>query len=235
MKIHRIDQRTEEWFNLRAGIPCTSGFKNIITPLGKPTTGDRRETYRNRLVAERLLGYSMDDRFENYWTLRGKEMEHPAAEAFMRFRGVELLNGCFITDDDETIGCSPDRIIGTSYEDARECLEMKAPAPWTHLGYLLDGPGKDHKQQVQGQLLIGEFEINHFWSYHPQMPPCHVMTERDEEFIAKLVVELAVFCDELDHEEARARAMGEFIPGREPPMDVPGVFPWVQTGAGRMQ
>lgn len=226
MKIHHVEQRTDAWFRLRMGIPCTSGFKNIITPGGKPTTGDRRTKYMNRLLAERLLQRSMDDKFENYWTERGKELEPLAAVAFAEFTKCPLLDGCFLTDDNERIGCSPDRIIGTDYADARMALEMKAPSPWEHLGYLLQGLGTDYKPQVQGQLLVGEFDMMHFWSWHPQMPPYHIITVRDEEFIEKLARELFFFCEELDSEEARARAMGTFTPGREAE-HIPGVFPWM--------
>lgn len=226
MKIHHIEQRSEAWFDKRKGMPCTSGFKNIITPTGAPTKNERRTKYRNRLIAERLLGYNMDDKFENQWTLRGKELEPQAAEEFAKFYGVDLIDGCFITDDDERIGCSPDRIIGLNYDDATAALEIKCLSPWEHLGLLLDGPDKDYKQQVQGQLLVGEFDRVHLWAWHPQMPPVHVPTERDDEFIEKLIKELAIFCAELDREEAKARELGEFTPGREPPIYTPGVFPW---------
>lgn len=240
MKIHQVEQRTPQWFELRKGIPCTSGFKNIITPKGVPTTGERRKKYLWRLICERLLDYSMDDKFENYWTVRGKELEPQAAAAFEAQHGVVLKDGAFITngleyrvrngDDqdgpvlysgDDAYGCSPDRVINKN-----ECVEMKCPSPWEHLGYMLGGLGVDYKQQVQGQLLIGEFEVNHFWSFHPQMPPLHVATPRDEAFIERLSRELVYFTQELEHETARARAMGVFIPGREPPIDIPGVFPW---------
>lgn len=227
MKIHHIEQRSDAWYDKRKGMPCTSGFKNIITPKGVPTTGERRRKYLHRLLAERLLGYNMDDKFENQWTLRGKELEPQAAEAFAKHYGVDLIDGCFITDDDETVGCSPDRIIGLSYEDATAGLEIKCLSPWEHLGYLLEGPGTDFKQQVQGQLLVGEFDRMHFWSWHPQMPPVHIVTERDEPFIEKLAEELAFFCRDLDNEEARAREYGEFTPGREPPIYTPGTFPWM--------
>lgn len=226
MKIHHVEQRTDAWFRLRMGIPCTSGFKNLITPKGKPTKNERRTKYMNRLICERLLQYSMDDKFENYWTERGRDLEHPAAEAFAEFTGYQLLDGCFLTDDKQRIGCSPDRIIGDSYKDARMALEIKCPSPWEHLGYLLQGLDDDYKSQVQGQLLVGEFDMMHFWSWHPQMPPYHIVTVRDDDYIEVLARELLIFCKTLDDETERARAVGEFKPGREA-MYTPGVFPWM--------
>lgn len=230
MRIHRVEQGSAEWFSMRMGIPCTSGFKNVVTPKGAPTISERRNKYRYRLVAERLLRYSMEDKFENYWTLRGKEMEAQAADAFAGFMGVELEDGCFITSDDGRLGCSPDRIVRDSHP--RAALEIKCPAPWTHVGYLLDGPGDDYRQQVQGQMMVGEFEAVHFWSWHPQMPPKHIVTLRDDNFIAALTMGLDVFCDSLDEAEAKAREMGMFTPGLEPPIELPGIFPWAKAGHG---
>jgi hypothetical protein len=224
MKIHPVDGGSAAHFALRIGIPCTSGFQNIITPKGVPTTGERRRSYMHRLIAERLLDYSMESRFENHWMLRGRELEPQAADAFGHWAAVPLLgDGVFITSDDGRVGASPDRLLGL-----HEALEIKCPSPPVQVGYLLEGPGADYKQQVQGQLWVGEFEAVHFWAWHPQMPPVHVATERDEGFIEKLAAAVTAFCDELDQETERCRRMGLFIPGQEPPLDIPGRFPWMQ-------
>jgi hypothetical protein len=232
MKIHRVEQGSEAWFDLRKGIPCTSGFQNIITPKGAPTTGERRRKYMHRLIAERLFGYSMEDKFENFWTLRGKELEPRAAAAFAAELDCELDDGCFITTDDEKLGCSPDRIVHNKFADVsiREGVEIKCPSPWQQVGYVLEGPGDNYRQQVQGQLMVGEFDVMHFWAWHPQAPPYHFPTTRDDAFIAKLARELYFFNEELEAETERARTQGLWTPGRAPPADVPGVFPW-QDGA----
>lgn len=237
MKTYRTTQRSEEWYELRRGLPCASGFQYIITPKGVPTSGERRRAYMHRLIAERLLGYSMETRHINYWTQRGGEMEPQAMAAFAKQFGREVEDGeFFITNDFGTVGCSPDYIL-KSPPKFREGVEIKAPAPWTQVGYLLEGPGDNYRQQVQGQLLVGEFDVMHFYSYHPQMPPCHVRTVRDESFIEKLVKELAIFLVDLDKEEARVREMGTFTPGREARVeDLPGIFPWTGgngNGGGR--
>jgi hypothetical protein len=60
------------------------------------------------------------------------------------------------------IGCSPDRVIG---DDG--LLEIKCPAPQTHVGYMLTRTvDKDYFPQVQGQLLITERNWVDVQSYH---------------------------------------------------------------------
>ena len=66
-------------------------------------------------------------------------------------------------------------------------MEIKCPAPATHVEYLRGGvlPSK-YKQQVMGCLWITGRQWWDFMSYHPNMKPLIVRVERDEEFIAAL-------------------------------------------------
>jgi hypothetical protein len=66
-------------------------------------------------------------------------------------------------------------------------LEIKCPAPATHVSYLRDGtlPSK-YYQQVMGCLWITGREWWDFMSYHPSMKPLIVRVERDEEYIKSL-------------------------------------------------
>ena len=239
MKMHPCEPRSEAWYQMRLGMPCSSGFQYIITPLGAPTTGERRMAYMHRLIAERLLGYSMEKREHTYWTDRGGELEPAAAAAFAKKTSKSFWEGSyFLTNDEETLGCSPDYIIQSSaawHGHRGEALEIKAKAPWNHVGYLLEGPGREYKQQVQGQLWVGEFDVVHFWAYHPQMPSVHIEIQRDEAFIEKLKKEVGFFLRDMAKEEARVRAMGTFVPGHEHelrPDELPGVFPWRQDVGG---
>lgn len=236
MKMHKIEPRSEAWYAMRIGMPCSSGFQYIITPTGKPTGGERRAGYMHRLIAERLLGYSMERREHTYWTDRGGGLEPEAATAFAKKAGVEFMEGSwFVTNNAGTLGCSPDYILKPNDRWAHAALEIKCKAPWNHVSYLLEGPGNDYKQQVQGQLWVGGFEVVHFFAFHPQMPPVHIETRRDEAFIERLKKEVEFFLIDLDKEEARCRAMGTFIPGREHeivPEELPGVAPWRQDVGG---
>jgi hypothetical protein len=207
MKHYDCDQYTEDWKRLRMGIPTASNFHLLMTPGGKPTAPDNKERrqYLYRLVAERILQTPMPDRFAgNQFTEDGHAREDAAAELFQKaVKGRSIMPGGFMTSDDGRIGCSLDRIMGGC-----EAVEIKAPAPWTHIGYMVDGPGDRYRPQVQGQLLITEFMCCHFWSYHPQFAPVHIVTTPNERYITVLRVQLDLFLEELDNVERWVRRQG---------------------------
>ena len=131
---------------------------------------------------------------------------------------VRLEPGGFVTTDDGRLGSSPDRVL----KGMKEAVEIKCPAPQTQTRYLLDGPGDDYRAQVQGHLLVGEFQACHFYTYHPQMPPYHKITLPDRHYMAALQSALNAFCDALDVMTARARSLGVYVVTRqvETPFDV---------------
>ena len=214
MKFLQVDQNTDEWRKARLGMPTSSNFHLIITPEGEPTKGrtklvgnKERRAYLFRLVAERILGVPMPPRFEgNEYTERGIEMEPRAVAALEKVLGATMNDGGVAISDDGRYGCSPDRIFRSA--DGMMGVEVKCPAPWTHIGYMIDGPGEKYKPQVQGQILTAHFRAVHFWSYHPSFAPVHIVTFPDEAYIRKLSNLLSLFCLELDATEAWVRRHG---------------------------
>ena len=100
---------------------------NVLTPTGAPTKGDRRNKYKFRLVAERLLQQSMDDRYESYWMRRAKELEPQARTSFVGF-----LSNC---GGIEEVGREIDDVVGASVGDNRHrSLARHADAPVTYPG-----------------------------------------------------------------------------------------------------
>lgn len=209
---HQHEQYSDEWYRDRIGIPSASQFHNIITPLGVATRGDRRKRYMYRLVAERLLQQSMDDFAGSYWMKRGKGLEDEATQAFMTHMGIDkgwrLEKIGFCTSDDGKIGCSPDRVLRKG--KVSEGVEIKCPAPWTQVEYLLEGVYGNFKPQVQGHMMICDFKCMHMFSYHPLMPPVHVRTLRDNDYIERLAKELFFFCNEVDICYERAKRIGPY-------------------------
>lgn len=236
MKIYTMEQGSDEWYAKRIGIPTASQFHNILTPTGAPTTGDRRRKYMYRLVAERLLQQSTDDRFENYWTRRGKELEPEAREAFLAYIRVadSIERVGLITTNDGKIGCSPDGFLHIGGKRSREIVEIKCPSPWVQIEYLLEGTENNYKPQVQGHMLVSGGECVHLWCYHPQMPAHHIQILRDPDYIKKLARGLFDFCNELDAETDRAARKGPYTLSKLLKMsaemgdDIPGTFPWLQ-------
>jgi len=205
MKFHEVEQYSTEWWRVRMGIPTASNFHLFMTPGGKPTAPDNKERrkYLYRLVAERILQEPMPPRFEgNEYTERGREMEDEAAKAFSERTGLSVMPGGFMTTDNGRYGCSLDRLMKIG------AVEIKAPAAWTHIQYLVEGPGDRYKPQVQGQLMISGFITVDFWSWHPRFAPVHIMTKSDERYQARLRQELGLFCEELDNVEEYVRRHG---------------------------
>jgi hypothetical protein len=207
-KIHRVDQGSAEWYKLRLGIPTASMFHKIVTPGGKESTQAR--AYMYRLIAERLLRDTMDQMPYVEWAERGKVVQPQAEQQFELVNEVKLEPGGFVTTDDGRLGCSPDALVMIKGVPC-EPVEIKCPAPWTQIGYLLDGPGNDYKPQVQGQLYVGAFDLAHFYAYHPQMPAAHVQTERDQKFMKTMADLLERFLDTLDKDTERARSLGAYV------------------------
>ncbi len=189
MIIHNFEQGAPEWFNARIGVITASSFDKIITPK-KLELSSQSTAIENKIAAEIITGESCDDFQGNSWTERGHELEPDAADFYEMTTGIVPEKVGFITNDDGTIGASPDRLIG---DDG--LLEIKCPAPQTHITYLLNGTVADkYKAQVQGQLMVTGRKWCDVMSYHPEIRPSIVRVERDEEYIAALSVALVTLC-----------------------------------------
>lgn len=192
-----------------------------MTPKG--TLSEKRHDYRNELLAERFLGYPQERFRRSEWMQCGIDMEDEAVEHFIANqrdlygRAMELEKIGFVTTSDGRLGCSPDRVVKTDSRNlSREAVEIKCPAAWTHIGYLIDGLGDDYVPQVQGQMLVGEFDVIHFYSYHPDFPPYYQMTERRKGFIDVLQIRLGNFLWELDSAEQMLRKLKGWPTSAEP-------------------
>jgi hypothetical protein len=204
MKIIECAQYSPEWYNARMGKPTASMFHKIVTPTGQLSR--QAGPYMYKLLAERLLMESMQDQLGFVeWAERGKLEQRHAAAQFEFTHDIKLREVGFVTTDDGQIGCSPD------YLYANRCVEVKCPAPWTQLMYLSEGPGADYTPQVQGQLMIGEWDSAHFYSYHPRMPPYDAMLGRDAGYIGKLAHALGRFLDDMNVAHERLKQLGAYV------------------------
>lgn len=179
MRCIDCEQGSDEWIAARLGIPSASMYGKIITTQGKWST--QADTYINQLVAEKLTG-EQTPFYQNEHMARGTELEPDARKMYEFIKDVEVQEVGFCLHDALEAGASPDGLIG---EDGG--LEIKCPAPATHVEYLRGGklPSK-YKQQVMGCLWITGREWWDFMSYHPSMKPLIVRVERDEDYIAEL-------------------------------------------------
>ena len=191
-------QGDDVWRQARTGIPTASSFDKICTPAtAKAST--QSEAYMYKLLAEWMTG-AKEEEEPNEWMLRGIELEGQARETYQFVTDNEVVTAGFIYSNEERlIGCSPDGLIG-----AKGGLEIKCPAPHTHVEYLLGGkiPTK-YIPQVQGCMLVTGRGWWDFMSFHPEMPPLIVRIDRDDTYICKLSELLGAFNSEMQEKRAK--------------------------------
>ena len=179
-----VIQYSDAWDRLKLGIPSSSYFDRIVTPGGKESKS--WPTYAHGLIAERLIG-RRNETYTSPWMERGIEEEMNAVNQYEMLRNIETVPIGFVTNDTGSIGCSPDRLVG---EDG--ILEIKCPAPQTHVGYLLgEQLSRDYYPQIQGQLYVTERKWVDIISYHPDIRPVIMRVERDDAYIEVMAVLLA--------------------------------------------
>jgi hypothetical protein len=200
--VHDVAQGSTEWKMARMGIPTASQFGRILSSKTlKPLAG--AETYMLELLTESLLGFCEGEDGSQFMD-RGREMEEEAVAWFELEKGVDATKVGFITNDEGTAGCSPDRLVG---EDAG--LEVKCPAAKTHLGYLLSQEiPADYIAQIQGGLYLTGRAHWDFCSYNPVLPPWCIRVERDETYITALASALGAFTARLADARARLLRLG---------------------------
>lgn len=188
MKVYNVEQGSDEWTALRAGLPTASEFSKIITPKTH-TLSASASSYAVKLAVEIILGCPLEaDLNHNQDVQRGIALEEVAAQSY-EFETAETAQRVgFITDNAGTYGASPDRLIG---EDG--LLEIKCPRPEKHAHYMLNGFGADYFVQVQGQLLVTGRRWCDRYSYCPGLRPYTERVERDEAFLKALSDALAQF------------------------------------------
>ena len=200
MKIYAFEQRTPEWYEVRLGRPTASAFAKIITPTGKAST--QAEGLINTLVNEVITG-EMEWSEPNEWMQRGIDLEPQACAMYELLTANEVSHVGFCLHDTINVGCSPDGLIGE-----HGGLEIKCPAPTTHIGYLRDGkcPTK-YIPQVQGSLWVTGREWWDFMSFHPDYPELIVRVNRDDKFINELESQVAILLEKVHNcvEDIKAR------------------------------
>ena len=196
MLVHEVEQNTPEWFALRAGMPTASAFSNLLTAKGgKP--GAALHTYANKLASEKFSDFIPETFPGNYATRRGHELEPDAREYYAFTNEVEVFQIGFVTDDAETMGCSPDSLIG---DDG--LLEIKCLGPTKHiesLRYVDAGEcPPDYRYQVQGQLMITGRQYCDLFFYDPVYPKVHIRILPDFKLNMALTTGVKAVIDERD-------------------------------------
>lgn len=177
MKIHNVKQGSPEWIALRLGIPTASELGNLITDKGQVRKGEMPRTYLMQKVCERWLGQPLFA-FGGGAIEQGSLLEPEAIPWLCLEMGVDVKRPGFITDDTETLGCSPDAWVHGRYG-----VEVKCPQPINHLKWLRSGEcPEEHMLQCQGGMFVTGLDRWLFVSYRRDMPSMVVEVAKDNKY-----------------------------------------------------
>ena len=189
---HELIQGSDPWFDVRAGRPTASRFKDICTAkTGALSTS--HIGYMCELVEESIFPtHATGDEFISEAMAHGILFEPEARKFYDKLTGYHTQEVGFCTMDTGICGASPDGLI-TAPQGYSHGLEIKCPQPKTHIRYVYDNKLPDaHKQQVHGCMVVTGLDRWDFLSYHPDMAHLLVTVERDE-YTEKLETALEEF------------------------------------------
>lgn len=176
MKIHKIEQGTEEWFKVRLG-KLTASDAQPISANGAGLT-----TLIFEKVAEIMTG-KIKESYTNLDIERGKEFEMLARNSYELETGnsVQQVGFCEL---DEFTGCSPDGFIGD-----KGLVEIKCKNDPNFARFLFERKiDSEHLWQMQMQMLVTGREFVDYVLFNENFPTTTIITKvlRDEASIAKL-------------------------------------------------
>ena len=170
MTIHECEQRSEQWYALRAGRVTGSCAADMLATLkGKGEAAARRDL-RYRLVVERLTGIPQDDAngYVNAAMQRGIDLEGAAIEAYEAATGALVRRTGFISHDELAAGCSLDGDI----DGCTGILEVKCPKSATHLATVRSGEVPSFwMPQIVHNLWVTGAQWCDFVSFDDRFPP----------------------------------------------------------------
>lgn len=189
MIVHDVKQGSDEWRELRAAKPTASNFGNIITAVTMKVSASSHP-YMCTLIAEHLIG-PMEET-DTKFMQRGTALETVAIHyyefmASKRSHKVKVERVGFVTNDEGTVGGSPDGLVG---EEGG--LEIKCRGAGKHVAGLLGRYTQD-LPQIQGLMWLTERTWWDLLYYNPEIPPAITRITRDEEYISRLKAALDVF------------------------------------------
>jgi putative phage-type endonuclease len=203
-----LEQRSPEWFAMRAGRATASKIADIIAKTRSGYSASRAN-YAAQLVCERLTGVPADS-FCNAAMAWGTDHEPEAREAYCQHMLCAVDEIGFVEHPAIPMaGASPDGLIS---DDG--LLEIKCPNSATHIETLLSGkvPEKYRTQMLWQMACTGRVYCD-FASYDPRLPePMQLFVQRiprDDEAIAELEREVTAFLAEVDDTVAKLRAQYE--------------------------
>lgn len=199
-----VEQGSEEWLQLRAGIITASEVKNILTPTLMVANNDKARAHLFELLAQRISGF-VEPTYVTADMLRGHEDEYYARQEYAaRFAPVEETG--FITNNKWgfTLGYSPDGLVGTDglieIKSRRQKHQVRTIIDWVENEEIPE----DFLLQCQTGLLVSERQWLDLISYCGGLPMI-VMRVRPDPKVQDAIVKAAI-----QFEETLARKLSTY-------------------------
>jgi len=199
-----VQQGSEQWFELRRGIPTASEFQTILA------NGKGRQSYLYKLAGEILTGKVSEATFKPSLAMeRGKTMEAEARDHYARTNFLDVQQVGFVRrklKSGRYAGCSPDSLIDTAEGGAateRAVLEIKTMRPDLMIAAReakkhTEIPS-EHVAQVMGSLWITGYRRADLLTFYEGMPFSFLVSAfRDEAYIKELEQAVEAFDADLD-------------------------------------
>lgn len=155
MKIHKMEQQSEEWFSIKKG-KMSASYAQQIGNCGKGL-----ETYIMQIISDKFSTGEREDLISKD-VERGNELEPIARGYYEMENGVEVMEVGFV-EYNEYCGCSPDGLVG---DDGG--IEIKCPNDSNYFKILMtDQIDSKYMWQIQMNLLITGRKWWDFIAYNP--------------------------------------------------------------------
>ena len=182
-----FEQRSEQWYQAKAGVPGASSFDKIITPGGAPSK--QAIDYAYQLAGEKMLG-RIEETYTSFAMQQGIDREDDARRLYGLIKGEQIRQAALIyKNESKSVACSPDGLF----------VELKCPILKTHIKYTVnpDLLVKDYRVQLQGSMWVCGRDSWDIMSYYPGLDEVLRTVKRDDDFCNKLGVEMVKFLDQL--------------------------------------
>ena len=183
-------QGTEEWLDARLGLLTASNFKTALSK------GSARDTLMRRLAAEKAW-HAREDSYKSAAMQRGNDLEAQARANFELDTGLAVAEVGLATNAAfPGMGASLDGIV---MPDRTVGVEIKCPLASTMAEYHRSGKlPAAYREQVAAQMLICELTTVHFYAWHPECPPFHLVISVDHFDLDKIAASARAFVAKVD-------------------------------------
>jgi hypothetical protein len=159
MKAHyEIEQRTEEWFQIRWGKIGGTLANGLFI---------ESDTLLMDILSRKIEDFQHEDSFVSWDMQRGTDLEPYAVDELSKYLGIEILQcGWLQSLTNELLGISPDGITA----DETITVEIKCPGSKKHLQTIIaDEIPKDNIHQCIHYFTVNpKLEKHYFCSFRPE-------------------------------------------------------------------